>query len=66
MEEPTRNGTTNYRLGRLENDVQDVRKAIKDMDEKLDRFVAIVFAVFGTLTVFGLGTAITLLTTRVG
>lgn len=55
-----------YRLRRLEEDHADVRKEAKELSDRIDRLTLAVLSFALTLAVFGLGIAVTLLTTRGG
>lgn len=53
-----------YRLRRVEDDLADMRKDAKELSDRIDRITLAVVGFALTLAVFGLGIAVTLLTTR--
>jgi hypothetical protein len=68
VERPSGNGaeTHSYRLIRLERDQEDDRKTVKELSDRIDKLTLAVVGFALTLAVFGLGIAVTLLTTRTG
>lgn len=53
-----------YRLTQAERAIGDLRGAVREANDRIDRIVLVVLGTFGTLVVFGLSTAITLLVSR--
>jgi CII-binding regulator of phage lambda lysogenization HflD len=58
--------THSYRLIRLERDMEEDRRAVKELSDRIDKLTLAVVGFALTLAVFGLGIAVTLLTTRTG
>jgi hypothetical protein len=68
VEKPGGNGqeTFGYRLRRMEEELTAVRVEAKELSDRIDRMTLALLGSVLTLAVFGLGIAITLLTTRTG
>jgi len=64
----TANGpeTFGYRLARMERELEEARRERKEMAERIDKVVLAVVGFALTLAVFGLGIAVTLLSTGPG